>query len=107
MITNLRIGSGIYYLYIVTNPEKTVLEIASTGDLTGKISQLEYEHSKAKGNVCSKLVYLEKFDNIDLLIDRENEFKRWPRYKLLSRIYDDNPHLHFLNENIGWLGLLS
>ena len=68
-----------YYIYIVTNPERTVLY---TG-VTNNLSQRLIEHWVNKGNsktfagkyYCYNLIYYEDFQYINNAIAREKEIK--------------------------------
>lgn len=89
--------SGIYHLYIVTNKEKTSLEINTTGDLDGTMRQLEYEAAKKNKHICSRLIYLEMFDDLEAAIDRETEMKKLPAKRLLEIIHEENPLWHAID----------
>ena len=73
----------IYYVYLLTNANNTVLYTGVTNDLERRC----YEHKKKlvegftkKYNV-DKLVYFEIFDLIDMAIDREKQIKGYSRSK--------------------------
>ena len=93
-----------FYVYITTNPDKTVLYIGVTNDLSRRLS----EHTENKGNkntfagkyYCYNLVYYEHFSNINHAIEREKEIKKWRREKKISLIEFENPRWRFLNEEI-------
>jgi len=91
-----------YFVYIVTNLNKTVLYIGVTNDLQRRI----YEHENSllpeftqKYN-CQFLVYYEHFQNIDDAISREKELKKWRREKKENLINDFNADWKFLNTEI-------
>jgi putative endonuclease len=89
-----------YYVYITTNPGKTVLYIGVTNNLQTRISQ----HQKNKGDkrtfagryYCYKLVYYEYFLDIKQAILREKELKKLSRKKKEELIRQTNPNLDFL-----------
>jgi putative endonuclease len=64
----------LYYVYILTNSNHTVIYTGVTNDLERRC--FEHKQKKTKGftkkyNV-DKLIYFEKFEFIDLAIAREN-----------------------------------
>jgi len=93
-----------YYVYIVTNPERTVLY---TG-VTNNLSQRLIEHWVNKGQpktfagkyYCYNLIYFEYFPYINNAIAGENEIKGWRRQKNLDLIKTMNPDWTFLNPSI-------
>lgn len=91
-----------YFIYIVTNKNKSVLYIGVTNDLQRRI----YEHEKSlicgfteKYN-CHYLIYYERFQQIEEAIEREKIIKKWRREKKENLINEFNPKWKFLNENI-------
>lgn len=93
-----------FYVYITTNPTKTVLYIGVTNDLTRRLQ----EHTENKGNkssfagkyYCHNLVYYEHFSDINYAIAREKELKTWSRAKKNALIVTANPDWIFLNDEI-------
>ena len=89
-----------YFVYIVTNPKKTVLYTGVTNDLADRIQQ----HYQNRGNNstfagkyhCYKLLYFETFSGIEQAISREKEIKGWTRAKKEALIATLNPNLAFL-----------
>jgi putative endonuclease len=82
----------LYYVYILTNANHTVLYIGITNDLERRC----YEHKKKiiKGftqryNV-DKLIFFEKFDFVDLAIAREKQIKGYSRKKKNALINNFN-----------------
>ena len=72
---------NIYYVYILTNKNKTVLYIGVTDALKRRV----YEHKTnlnkgftSKYNV-DQLIYFESFSNIKEAITREKRLKEWKR----------------------------
>ena len=77
-----------YYVYIVTNYNKSVLYVDVTSNLTKRI----YEHKEKlvegftkKYNV-NKLVYYEVFDDINNAISREKQLKAGSRKRKINLI---------------------
>jgi len=70
-----------YYVYILTNKNRTTLYIGSTKDLNKRILQ----HKSGEGSVFTKkynlnhLVYYEVFDEYDKAFKRERQLKKWNR----------------------------
>jgi len=84
---------GLYFIYILSNSSHTVLYTGVTNDLVRRT----FEHKKkitggftSKYNV-DKLVYFEKFDFIDLAINREKQIKGYSRAKKVALINSVNP----------------
>ena len=90
-----------YWIYIVTNPEKTVLYIGVTNNLAKRL----YQHYSSKGDDssfagkyhCYNLVHFEEFQYIDKAIAREKQLKKWSRKKKDWLIELENPSWHFKN----------
>ena len=79
------LGTHNYYVYILTNKNKTVLYIGVTNNLQERL----YFHKNpeaisktftSKYNVFY-LIYFEYFTEIDQAINREKELKGWRREK--------------------------
>ncbi|GEO03209.1 endonuclease [Adhaeribacter aerolatus] len=91
---------GNYFVYIITNPNKTVLYTGMTNNLQIRLQQ----HLDNRGNVnsfagkyfCYKLVYYERFSDVKMAIDREKEIKDMSREKKMELIKALNPYLDFL-----------
>ncbi|MEC5157867.1 GIY-YIG nuclease family protein [Chryseobacterium sp. MP_3.2] len=93
-------GSHTYYVYILTNKNRTVLYTGVTNNLHRRLNE---HHSKkhprsftARYNV-EFLIYYEKFDWIQQAIAREKEIKLLSRIRKLTLIQVLNPNLDFLN----------
>jgi putative endonuclease len=84
-----------YFVYIVTNPKKTVLYTGVTNDLERRM--LEYYENRGKKETfagkyfCYKLIYFETFNDIREAIEREKEIKDLSREKKEALIYELNP----------------
>lgn len=95
---------GNYFIYIITNPRRTVLYTGVTDDLRRRLT----EHYEGRGDrshftgkyYCHKLLYYERFYNIDHAINREKQIKRWRRDKKEFLIQTKNPKWEFLNAEI-------
>jgi putative endonuclease len=93
-----------YFVYIITNPKKSVLYTGVTNDLSNRL----HEHFANKGNkstfagryFCFNLLYFEQFDQIEHAIAREKEIKGWTREKKEALIKSMNPDWRFLNSEV-------
>lgn len=70
-----------YYVYILTNKNKTVLYVGFTNDIVRRVE--EHKNKKYEGftkfyNV-NRLVYFEKHSTADEAIKREKQLKKWNR----------------------------
>lgn len=82
----------IYYVYIVTNKNNTVLYIGVTNNLKRRVTEHKEKINKGfthKYNV-DKLVYFECFTNIIHAIAREKRLKKWNRNWKIELIERDN-----------------
>lgn len=97
-------GTHNYYVYILTNKNRTVLYIGFTNDLKARL----YYHSHPEANSihfthryrCKYLVYYEHYSQVDIAIDREKQIKKWRREKKDQLIDEFNPSWSFLNDEI-------
>lgn len=93
-----------FFVYITTNPAKTVLYTGFTNNL----SQRLIEHYMNRGSnksfagkyYCSNLLYYEVHQYVYNAMDREKEIKGWTRIKKLALIKFSNPQQRFLNDEI-------
>jgi len=91
----------LYYVYILTTKNNTVLYTGVTNDLSRRV----HEHKKGKiagftvkYNV-NKLVYYEIFEDIELAIAREKQIKGYSWTKKLNLINGFNASWHELYDN--------
>lgn len=89
-----------YFVYIITNPGKTVLYTGVTNDLRTRLQQ-HYENKGQKKTFagryhCYKLLYYEHFTYIMHAIEREKEIKNLSRSKKEALINEVNPKWDFL-----------
>ena len=89
-----------YFVYITTNPGKTVLYVGVTNDLTVRLEQHKENRGKpetfAGRYYCYKLLYYERHTYVQHAIEREKELKLLSREQKLELIRKENPHLQFL-----------
>jgi putative endonuclease len=93
-----------YFVYILTNKNKTVVYTGVTNDLEARLRQhIENKENKFaftyKYN-CHYLVYFERFEHIEYAIEREKEIKGWTRAKKNELIECENKNWNFLNDMI-------
>lgn len=95
---------SVYYVYIVTNPNKTTLYIGVTNNLPARI--IEHWENRDRPETfagkyfCYNLIYYETFQHIQTAIAREKEIKKWNRTKKEALIQTINPNCLFLNQKI-------
>ena len=93
-----------FFVYIVTNPKKTVLYTGMTNDLESRV--IEHYLNRGKPNTfagryhCYQLIYYETHDTAVGAIEREKEIKDWNRSKKEELIDQENPSWTFLNDQI-------
>ena len=90
-----------YYVYILTNKNRTVLYVGFTNNLTRRIKQ-----HRAKSNPgfsgrynVHNLVYFETIQNANNAIKREKQIKHWNRQWKVNLINDMNPNW----EDLTWM----
>ena len=87
-------GARSYYVYILASRIGGTLYIGVTNDLVRRV----YEHKSGasegftKRHHVNRLVYFERFDEIEQAIHREKRLKKWPRAWKISLIEQDNPN---------------
>lgn len=95
-------ASGNYFVYITTNPSKTVFYTGMTNDLYTRLRQ----HYEKRGDsktfagkyFCYNLVYFERFGSALAAIEREKEIKGWSRAKKIRLIRSLNPGMDFFKD---------
>ncbi len=97
---------GCYYVYIVTNKNKTVLYTGISNDLLRRLA----EHKEDSLNFNAKsfcgrynvyfLLYYELLEYAKDAIAREKEIKGWSRAKKELLINSFNPDWRFLNDEL-------
>jgi len=87
-----------YYVYIMASYNE-VLYIGMTNDLIRRI----YEHKRelvdgfTKKYKCHSLLYYESSNDVNVILEREKQLKRWGRTKKLTLIKETNPELKDLS----------
>ena len=83
----------LFYTYILTNKNHTVLYIGITSDLKRRLKQHKQKSNKGftgKYNV-EKLVYFESSPYVENAIKREKQLKKWNRAWKENLINEMNP----------------
>ncbi|MBL7697099.1 MAG: GIY-YIG nuclease family protein [Chitinophagaceae bacterium] len=91
----------VYFVYILTNPSKTVFYTGVTNDLARRLN----EHYESRGNnttftgkySCFNLMYYEECMSVHAAIAREKEIKKWRREKKIWLIRSMNPEMEKLS----------
>ncbi len=92
----------VYFVYILTNPFKSVLYIGMTNNLVRRI----WEHKEklvegfTKKYNCCELIYFEQTTDVHSCITREKELKAWNRKKKEDLINKENPKWSDLYDQI-------
>ncbi|RDC66330.1 GIY-YIG nuclease family protein [Adhaeribacter pallidiroseus] len=90
-----------YFVYITTNPGKTVLYVGMTNSLERRLQ----EHRENKGKLetfagkyyCYNLIYYERHTRVQHAIEREEEIKLMNRQEKEALIKSINPKMNMLN----------
>ena len=93
-----------YFVYITTNPGKSVIYIGMTNDLPTRLNQ-HYENrgdpkTWAGKYYCYNLVWWERHQYVQHAIEREKEIKKWRREKKNNLIEEFNSKWRFLNDEV-------
>ncbi|KAB1067043.1 GIY-YIG nuclease family protein [Tamlana haliotis] len=98
------IGNHNYYVYILTNKNKTVLYTGVTNDLKQRLythkNPLPFSKSFTAKYKCFYLIYYEHFSDINFAIKREKQIKGYSRFKKESLVNSFNTSWKFLNDTI-------
>ncbi len=99
------IGTHNYYVYITTNPQKTVIYTGVTNDLARRMAEHYLDSINQKKTFagkynCYKLIYYEHFEYIIQAIAREKEIKGWSKSKKVDLVKSENKEWKFLNNEI-------
>ena len=77
-----------YFVYILTNKNRTVLYTGVTNNLITRLTQLRENKDNTFSFThrynCFYLIYFEKYVYIDMAIQREKKIKGWLRRKKLN-----------------------
>jgi putative endonuclease len=91
-----------YFVYMMTNKNKTVLYTGVTNSLERRV----WEHKEktfpgfTKKYNCDRLIYFEIYGRIEQAIAREKQIKGWTRAKKNALIFPHNPRWEDLAK--GW-----
>ena len=86
---------AMYYVYILTNKNHTVLYTGVTSDLIRRVDEHKI-HADPKSFTSKyktdKLVYFEETSDVNAAIEREKQIKSWSRDQKTDLIFKMNPH---------------
>jgi len=99
------LGTHNYFVYIITNVNKTVLYTGVTNNLQKRLFEHKEDAETNKAHFTGKynilyLVYWERFNDVETAIAREKQIKGWTRIKKENLITEFNPEWNFLNEDL-------
>jgi len=92
-----------YYVYILTNKSNTVMYVGMTNNLARRFFEHKnklYDGFTKKYNV-EKLVYFEESNQVDVVLNREKEIKKWRREKKNKLVETMNPNWIDLGVKLG------
>ena len=83
----------MYYVYMLTNANNTVIYVGVTNDLPRRLSEHKSGavDSFTKRYRVHKLVYFEEYHNPNDAISREKQLKGWRRSKKNALVETTNP----------------
>lgn len=88
-------SSPPYYVYVLSNPHRTVLYVGMTSDLQRRLQQ----HREGRAGAFTTeynavdLVYFERHRTSTQAIEREKQLKAWRRSKKEALVRSENPDL--------------
>jgi putative endonuclease len=89
-----------YFVYLLTNKNKTVLYTGVTNSLEVRVWQ--HKHKTVPGFTkkynCDQLVHFETYQRIEQAIAREKQLKGWTRAKKNALVAESNPEWKDLAE---------
>ena len=88
-----------YYVYILTNKNKTVLYVGVTNNISRRLAEhLLNKSTFTKKYNCKYLIYYEFHSSIAKAIEREKQIKSWKRLKKEELVRSINPDFLFFND---------
>jgi len=101
---SIQSGDDVYYVYVLGNKDRSRLRVHTTGDLSSKLSEIQYDKVyKKKSNgrdVCDILLYWEQHGTALEALKREREISSWSRRRMEDLIYAVNGEWKALNEEV-------
>ena len=98
------INNHKYYVYILANKSNSVLYVGMTNNLERRL----FEHKNklvdgfTKSYNVNKLVYFEESNQVDVVLNREKEIKKWRREKKNKLVETMNPKWDDLGVKFGF-----
>ncbi len=100
----MRARSEDFYVYIITDEKRTLLEIGLTTALSVRLQHLQNEPDAYKAldshPDCKYIVYWETFQDASAAVKREESIKRWSNKKKRALVSTRNPEWQFFNEDV-------
>lgn len=99
-------GGCMYWVYIVTNHQKTVLYTGVTNNLMRRLEEHKFAaHTSQQESFCGKyktyhLLFAECFQQVNDAIANEKRIKGWRRDKKIALINQHNPNWDFLEQTL-------
>jgi putative endonuclease len=88
-----------YFVYITTNPDRTVLETGVTADLAARLYELKYGlYERIACTECCCLLYWEKYADAGSAVRRESEIRKMSVKRKQELISAANADWRFLND---------
>jgi putative endonuclease len=86
-------GARGFYVYILASRIGRTLYIGVTNDIIRRVAEhkLKIAESFTKRHDVTRLVYFERFDQIEQAIRQEKRLKKWTRAWKIALIEKDNP----------------
>lgn len=101
-VTDWKMNSGAYYVYILASKRNGTLYIGVTNDLLRRVHQHKNNlvAGFTKRHAVHKLVWYDCTYDIGAAIQMEKRLKKYPRKRKLNLIEKDNPNWNDLWEGI-------
>lgn len=99
------LGTHNYYVYMLTNKNRTVLYTGVTNDLVNRLWRHRNPEASERPHFthkykCFYWVYYEHYLDVDIAIDSEKQIKGYSRMKKEALIKEFNREWKFLNKEI-------
>ena len=100
--SNLLCKKSNFYVYMMTNPFRTVLYTGITNDISRRVQEHQEKivESFTKRYNCVKLVFVEVHEDAYSAISREKQIKAGSRNKKIALIMKENPSWRDLSDTL-------
>jgi putative endonuclease len=94
-----------FYVYLVTNDNRSQLEPGVTGDLSIRLNEYESAYreqykDKPDGEFCRHLVWFNQYADVHEALAAEDRLQSLSAKKRLNLVEESNPTLRFMNAEI-------